>query len=66
VRRAPHESDRRAVLAEILPEGRRVAEASTKALNEADFATEPLSDGDLDDLTRVLRVLRVAAGDFPG
>ncbi|HEY2715724.1 MAG TPA: MarR family transcriptional regulator [Solirubrobacterales bacterium] len=66
VRRVPHESDRRAVLAEILPEGRRVAEASTKALNEADFATEPLSDGDLDDLTRVLRVLRVAAGDFPG
>jgi DNA-binding MarR family transcriptional regulator len=66
VRRVPHESDRRAVLAEILPEGRRIAAASTKALNEADFATEPLSSGDLDDLTRVLRVLRVAAGDFPG
>jgi DNA-binding MarR family transcriptional regulator len=66
VRRVPHESDRRAVLAEILPAGRRVAEASTKALNEADFATEPLGDDDLDDLTRVLRVLRVAAGDFPG
>jgi len=66
VRRVPHESDRRAVLAEIVPEGRRVAAAATAALNEADFATEPLSGGDLDELSRVLRVLRVAAGDFPG
>lgn len=66
VRRVPHESDRRAVLAEILPEGRRVAEAATAALNDADFATEPLSGDDLEDLSRVLRTLRVAAGDFPG
>jgi DNA-binding MarR family transcriptional regulator len=66
VRRVPHSSDRRAVLAEILPAGRRVAEQATAALNQADFATEPLSGGDLDDLSRVLRVLRVAAGDFPG
>ncbi len=66
VRRVPHESDRRAVLAEILPPGRGVAEAATKALNDARFATEPLSGGDLGDLTRVLRTLRVAAGDFPG
>jgi len=66
VRRVPHESDRRAVLAEILPEGRRVAEAATAALNEADFATEPLSGSDLEELSRVLRTLRVAAGDFPG
>lgn len=65
VRRVPHESDRRAVLAEILPEGRRVAEAATAALNEADFATEPLSGADLEQLSRVLRVLRVTAGDFP-
>ena len=66
VRRVPHESDRRAVLAEILPEGRRVAEAATAALNEANFATEPLSGTDLENLSRVLRTLRVAAGDFPG
>ena len=66
VRRVPHESDRRAVLAEILPEGRRVAEAATAALNEADFATEPLSGTDLEDLSRLLRTLRVAAGDIPG
>jgi DNA-binding MarR family transcriptional regulator len=65
VRRVPHESDRRAVLAEIVPEGRRIAEAATAALNEADFATEPLSGAQLEELSRVLRVLRVTAGDFP-
>jgi DNA-binding MarR family transcriptional regulator len=66
VRRVPHESDRRAVLAEILPEGRRVAETATAALNEAGFATEPLDGADLEELSRVLRTLRVAAGDFQG
>jgi DNA-binding MarR family transcriptional regulator len=65
VRRVPHESDRRAVLAEITEEGRRVAEEATVALNGADFGTEPLSDAELAELYRVLRVLRVAAGDFP-
>jgi DNA-binding MarR family transcriptional regulator len=64
VRRAPHESDRRTVLAEILPKGRKVAEAATKALNEADFGTEPLSDADLDRLFKTLRTLRAGAGDF--
>jgi DNA-binding MarR family transcriptional regulator len=66
VRRVPHDSDRRAVLAEILPEGRDLAERATAALNEADFATEPLSGGDLDQISRLLRTLRVSAGDFPG
>jgi DNA-binding MarR family transcriptional regulator len=66
VRRVPHDSDRRAVLAEILPAGRRAAEGATAALNEAEFATEPLSAADLRELSRVLRTLRVAAGDFPG
>ena len=47
VRRVPHESDRRAVLAEITPAGRKVAEEATETLNEAHFATDPLSDGDL-------------------
>lgn len=66
VRRVPHDSDRRAVLAAILPEGREIAERATAALNEADFATEPLSGGDLDQIARLLRTLRIAAGDFPG
>jgi DNA-binding MarR family transcriptional regulator len=66
VRRVPHESDRRAVLAEIAPAGREIAEKATAALNEAGFATEPLSADQLDDLAKLLRVLRVSAGDFPG
>jgi DNA-binding MarR family transcriptional regulator len=66
VRRVPHESDRRAVLAEILPKGRRVAEQATETLNDARFATEPLSEEELGDLSRVLKLLRVAAGDFAG
>ncbi len=64
VRRVPHESDRRAILAEILPEGRRVAEAATAALHEADFGTPPLADADLEALFATLRKLRTGAGDF--
>ena len=58
VRRVPHETDRRTVLAEILPKGREVAEAATEALNEAAFATEPLGDKDLESLFGTLRKLR--------
>ncbi len=64
VRRAPHETDRRAVLAEITPAGRKVAERATKVLNAARFATEPLSEGELGELSTVLRTLRGGAGDF--
>ncbi len=64
VRRVPHETDRRAVLAEILPRGREVAEAATDVLNAADFATTPLSDEDLSQIFAALRVLRAGAEDF--
>src|SRR6201991_5236924 len=66
VRRVPHESDRRAVLAEVAPTGREAAEGATKPVNEASFATEPLSAEQLDDLANLLRAVRVAAGDLPG
>jgi DNA-binding MarR family transcriptional regulator len=66
VRRVPHESDRRAVLAEITPAGREVAEEATETLNRAHFATEPLSDADLAGLAGILQSLRAGAGDFPG
>jgi DNA-binding MarR family transcriptional regulator len=64
VRRVPHESDRRAVLAEILPEGRRVAEAATETLNGAAFGTEPLTGEALGVVFATLRRVRTGAGDF--
>jgi len=64
VRRVPHDTDRRAVLAEITPAGRKVAEKATTALNEARFATEPLSEAELADLSKILRTVRDGAGDF--
>jgi len=64
VRRIPHDTDRRAILAEILPPGRRAAEAATEVLNEADFCTSPLSAEDLASVFLTLRKLRIGAGDF--
>src|ERR1700759_997190 len=66
VRRVPHETDRRAVLAEITPAGRKIAERATEPLNAAHSATEPLSDADLAGLAGILQGLRAGAGDFPG
>ncbi len=64
VRRIPHQSDRRTVLAEITAAGREAAEAATAVLNDAGFGTEPLAAGELDDLSATLRTLRAGAGDF--
>lgn len=64
VRRLPHESDGRAVLAEITPAGREIAERATEVLNGAAFGTEPLGAADLDALFATLRAMREGAGDF--
>ncbi len=63
VRRVPHPTDRRAVLARITPEGRTLARRATGALNEQVFAALPLGGADLDAMTVTLQRLRVAAGD---
>lgn len=64
VKRIGHERDRRAVLARITAEGRRVAEHATEQLNGARFGTEPLSEQACEDLFRLLEPLRLGAGDF--
>ena len=64
VERVQHEHDRRAVLARITGEGRRVARRSTKVLNEAGFGTEPLTDAQSAQITKLLTSVRVAARDF--
>src|ERR687889_790597 len=64
VRRVPHEEDRRATLAEITDEGRRVARAATEAMHAIDFGLGALSEDEQEQITGILRGLRVAAGDF--
>jgi DNA-binding MarR family transcriptional regulator len=64
VERIAHEQDRRAVLARITPEGRRVARVTTKRLNAARFGMDPLSDEECEELHRILIGLRRGAEDF--
>jgi DNA-binding MarR family transcriptional regulator len=64
VRRVPHEEDRRATLAEITDEGRRVARAATEAMHAVTFGMGALSETEQGQIAEILRGLRVAAGDF--
>jgi DNA-binding MarR family transcriptional regulator len=64
IRRAPHPSDRRTTLAEILPAGRDVALKATEAVNAAVFADPHLDGEDTERLIEVIARLRQAAGDF--
>ena len=64
VERVRPEQDRRTVLAQIVPAGRKTAEEATVILNEAAFGTSPLSSDDLETLAEMLRKLRIDAGDF--
>jgi DNA-binding MarR family transcriptional regulator len=66
VRRVPHASDRRAVLAELTGEGRRVAEEATERLNAELFGLGALDGRQLGEVFDVLRPLRVDADDFAG
>jgi len=62
--RKPHPEDGRAVLAEITPEGRALAEQATQVLLEADFGLGALDEPALRALSELLRPVRRAAGDF--
>ncbi|MEA2241788.1 MAG: hypothetical protein QOD24_1344 [Solirubrobacteraceae bacterium] len=64
VRRVPHEADRRTTLAEITDEGRDVAGRATLLLNTDAFGLAALDDGEQEQLTELLRVLRLDAGDY--
>jgi DNA-binding MarR family transcriptional regulator len=62
--RRRHPTDGRTVLAEITDTGRALVEAATKDLVAADFGLGSLEPEQLDELTGLLRPVRVAAGDF--
>jgi len=62
--RRPHPDDRRAVLAEVTDAGRALVEVTTADLVAADFGLGALTDKQLEALSRLLRPVRRAAGDF--
>jgi DNA-binding MarR family transcriptional regulator len=65
--RTPHPSDRRTTLATITEHGREVAELATQSMHQIQFGTDPLRRGELEQLTELLRQVRIGAGDFePG
>lgn len=67
LRRAPHASDRRTTLAELLPAGRELAAKATEALNREVFEAPGLSPADTTLLFELLCRLRSGVGDFrPG
>jgi DNA-binding MarR family transcriptional regulator len=64
VRRVAHPIDGRTTLAEITPEGQRLAAEATQAVNGAMFGLGSLSRSDWLELTRIIRLLRLTTGDF--
>jgi DNA-binding MarR family transcriptional regulator len=64
VRRVPHPTDGRAVLAEITAEGRKIVGRATRKLNAGVFTDLGLDHDELDGLFRLLETFRRAAGDF--
>lgn len=64
VRRTPHPTDRRTKLAELTDEGRARALEATSRLNATVFTSPGVSERQVEDLVRVLRTMRKAAGDF--
>jgi len=64
VRRVPHDEDRRAVLAEITPTGRRAAAAATEAMHDAEFGVAGTRRDDLESVVAILGSVRHRAGDF--
>ncbi len=65
VQRAPHPTDRRTTLAEITDDGRRIVDKATEAVSATGFGMAALGDDDLDQVTALLRTVRIDAGDFP-
>jgi DNA-binding MarR family transcriptional regulator len=64
IRRLQHPQDRRATLAELTDEGRAVMERATERVNAIALGLDGLEEQELEQLTTVLRALRLAAGDF--
>ena len=66
VRRRPHERDRRTTLVEITVAGRALVEQATDAVVASSFGLESLTDDQLDEVTALVRALRVGWGEVAG
>ncbi|MEA2637631.1 MAG: hypothetical protein QOE18_688 [Chloroflexota bacterium] len=64
VERVVPEQDRRAILAQITKDGRRVARLATRRLNRDGFGMAPLDPAACDALYSAITPLRISAGDF--
>ena len=64
VERKSDASDRRSVLASITPAGRAIADQATVAINSGVFESPGLRSEDVNELNRLLRSIRIQAGDF--
>jgi DNA-binding MarR family transcriptional regulator len=65
VRRRPHEHDRRTTLVEITPAGRHLVDQATEEVVACDFGLDGLSDVELDQVTALVRAVRVHSGEVP-
>ncbi len=66
VRREPNPADGRGTLAAVTDSGREVVERATADLMAAEFGASALDEGELEEIFRLLRRLRLASGDFRG
>lgn len=64
VKRKSHPTDRRTTLAILTPTGRKIAQDSTKVMNEIKFAVGTLRKSEMLELTALLEKVRFAAGDI--
>lgn len=62
--RTRHPEDGRAVLASLTEKGRRVLAEATEAVVSAEFSLGAISDDQCDQLSAILKNVRLAAGDF--
>lgn len=64
VQRTAHPSDRRTTLAAITPAGRRLVKRATKRVTEVQLGLRGLDERELDQLSALLRKVRLDAGDY--
>ena len=64
VRRLAHPTDRRTTLAAITPAGRRLVERATRRVTEVHLGLRGLDERELDQLSALLRKVRLDAGDY--